>query len=50
VQYYCFECAHVPCEDKGGDVKDSFYEKPGRVFYLFSRYDMKILWVISMRK
>jgi hypothetical protein len=24
--------AHAPFEDKGGDVKDSFYEKLGRVF------------------
>jgi hypothetical protein len=34
---------HAPCEDKGKDVKDSFYEELGRVFYQFSRYDMKIL-------
>jgi hypothetical protein len=33
---------HVPCEDKGDDVKDSFYEKLGRVFDQFPRYDMKI--------
>jgi hypothetical protein len=24
--------AHVPCEDKGDDVNDSFYEVQGRVF------------------
>jgi hypothetical protein len=23
---------HAPCEDKGGDVKDSFYVELGRVF------------------
>jgi hypothetical protein len=34
---------HVPCEDKGDDVKDSFYEELGRVFDQFPRYDMKIL-------
>jgi hypothetical protein len=34
---------HAPCEDKGDDVKDSFYEEPGRVFDQFPRYDMKIL-------
>jgi hypothetical protein len=31
------------CEDKGDDVKDSFYEELGRSFYQFPRYDMKIL-------
>jgi hypothetical protein len=45
VQYYCFEC-----EDKGSYVKGSFYEELGRVFGHFQRYDMKILWVISMLK
>jgi hypothetical protein len=34
---------HTPCEDKGDDVKDSFYEEIGRVFDQFPRYDMKIL-------
>jgi hypothetical protein len=34
---------HTPCEDKGDDVKDSFYEEVGRVFDQFPRYDMKIL-------
>jgi hypothetical protein len=33
---------HAPCEDKGDDVKDSFYEKLGHVFDQFPRYDMKI--------
>jgi hypothetical protein len=42
VQYYYFECA-APCEDKGDDVKDRFYEEIGRVFDQFLRYDMKIL-------
>jgi hypothetical protein len=34
---------HAPCEDKGDDMKDSFYEELGRVFDRFPRYDMKIL-------
>jgi hypothetical protein len=34
---------HAPCEDKGDDVKDSFYEDLGRVFDQFPGYDMKIL-------
>jgi hypothetical protein len=34
---------HAPCEDKGDDVKDSFYEEQGRVFDQFPRYDTKIL-------
>jgi hypothetical protein len=34
---------HAPCEDKGDDVKDSFYEELGRVFDQFPRYDMNIL-------
>jgi hypothetical protein len=33
---------HAPCEDKGDDVKDSFYEELGGVFDQFPRY-MKIL-------
>jgi exonuclease III len=34
---------HDTCEDKSGDVKDSFYEELGRVFGQIPRYDMKIL-------
>jgi hypothetical protein len=34
---------HAPCEDKGDDVKDSFYEEVGRVFDQFPTYDMKII-------
>jgi hypothetical protein len=34
---------NAPCEDKGDDVKDSFYEELGRVFDQFPTYDMKIL-------
>jgi hypothetical protein len=34
---------HAPCQDKGDDVKDSFYEELGRVFDQFPRYDMKRL-------
>jgi hypothetical protein len=34
---------HALCEDKGDDVKDSFYEELGRVFDQFPRYLMKIL-------
>jgi exonuclease III len=34
---------HVPCEDNGDDVKDSFYEELGRVSDQFPRYDVKIL-------
>jgi hypothetical protein len=34
---------HAPCEDKSDDVKDSFYEELGHVFYQFPRYDMSIL-------
>jgi hypothetical protein len=34
---------NAPCEDKGDDVKDSFYEELGRVFDQFLRHDMKIL-------
>jgi hypothetical protein len=33
---------HTPCEDKGGDVKESFCEELGRVFDQFRRHDMKI--------
>jgi hypothetical protein len=34
---------NAPCEDTSDDIKDSFYEKLGRVFVQFPRYDMKIL-------
>jgi hypothetical protein len=34
---------YAPCEDKGDDEKDSFYEELGRVVYQFPRYDMKII-------
>jgi hypothetical protein len=34
---------HAPCEDKGDDVKDSFYEELRRVFDQFPRYDMKTI-------
>jgi exonuclease III len=36
---------HAPCEDKGDDEKDSFYEELGHVFDQFPRYDMNILLV-----
>jgi hypothetical protein len=35
---------HAPCEDKGDDVKDSFYEELEGVFNQFPRYNMKILF------
>jgi hypothetical protein len=31
------------CDDKGDDVKDSFYGELGRGFDQFPRYDMKIV-------
>jgi exonuclease III len=34
---------HAPCEDKGDDEKNSFYEELWRVFDQFPRYDIKIL-------
>jgi hypothetical protein len=35
---------HAACEDKSGDIKDSFYEEElGPVFDQSPRYDMKIL-------
>jgi exonuclease III len=34
---------HAPCEDKGDDEKDRFYEELGRAFDQFPRYDTKIL-------
>jgi exonuclease III len=34
---------HAPCEDKGDDEKDSFFEELGRVYDQFPRYDMKII-------
>jgi hypothetical protein len=33
----------TPCEDKGDNVKESFYVELGRVFDQFPRYDMKII-------
>jgi hypothetical protein len=33
---------HAPFEDKGDDVKYSFYEELGRVFDQLPRYDMNI--------
>jgi hypothetical protein len=33
----------VPCEDKGDEEKDSFFEELGRIFDQFPRYDMKII-------
>jgi hypothetical protein len=34
---------HAPCEDKGDDVKDSFYVELECVFDQFPRYNMKII-------
>jgi hypothetical protein len=34
---------HAPCEDKGDEEKDSFFEELGRVFDRFPGYDMKII-------
>jgi hypothetical protein len=34
---------HTPCEDRGDDVKGSFYEELGRVINQFPRHDTKIL-------
>jgi hypothetical protein len=28
---------HAPCEDKGHDIKDSFYEEIGRIFVQFPK-------------
>jgi hypothetical protein len=36
---------HASCEDRGDDVKGSFYEELRHVFDQFPRYDMKILLV-----
>jgi hypothetical protein len=33
---------HASVGDKGGEVKDSFYEELGRVFDQLPQYDMKI--------
>jgi hypothetical protein len=33
----------VPTEDKGDDIKDSFYKELEEVFDQFPRYHMKIL-------
>jgi hypothetical protein len=34
---------HAPCEDKGNDEMDSFYEELGNAFDQFPRYDIKII-------
>jgi hypothetical protein len=34
---------HAPTEEKGDDLKDSFYEELEGVFYHFPKYHMKIL-------
>jgi hypothetical protein len=34
---------HTPCEGKGDEVKNNFFEKLGRVFDQFPMYDMKII-------
>jgi hypothetical protein len=34
---------HALCQDKGDDVKDSFYEELERVIDQFPMYDTKIL-------
>jgi exonuclease III len=34
---------HAPCEDKGDDEKDNFYDELGCVFDQFARYSMQIL-------
>ena len=42
---------NVPApNEKSGDPKDSLHEKLERVFYHFSKYDMKILSEILMQK
>jgi exonuclease III len=33
----------APCEGKGDDIKDSFYDELGRVFDQFPKYDMNVL-------
>jgi hypothetical protein len=38
-----FTNVHAPCEDTSDDIKDSFYEELGRVFYQIPRLDMKIV-------
>jgi hypothetical protein len=43
VQCYCLN-VHAPCEHKGYEEKERFYEELGRVFDQFPRYDMKILF------
>jgi hypothetical protein len=35
---------HAPCDDKGDDVEDSFYEELGHMFDQFPMYHMKILF------
>jgi hypothetical protein len=34
---------HTPCEDKGDDIKDTFYKELGCVFDKFPKYNTKIL-------
>jgi hypothetical protein len=34
---------HAPCEDKGDNVKQDFFEELGGVFDQFPKYNMKIL-------
>ena len=34
---------HEPCEVKSDDLKDSFYEELGKVFYQFPKYHKKII-------
>jgi hypothetical protein len=41
---------HVPTEDKGDDIKDSFYKELEQVFDQFPWYHMKILYEISMQR
>jgi hypothetical protein len=41
---------HAPCLDKGGDVKDSFYEELDVFLISFLGTIRKFYWVISMRR
>jgi hypothetical protein len=34
---------HAPCDDNSDDVKDRFYEKTGRGFKQFPKYENRIL-------
>ena len=38
---------HVPSEDKGGDIKEGFYEEIDRLFDQLSVYDMKIMFLLT---